>query len=362
MCKPTPPPQPPSPKHQGGGIRTAETVSVTNKPNILIALRKPLYDLLFAPAQQERLAALGAVTMQTQAGNLSEAQLAGLIASQDIVVASWGTPTFSDSVLASADRLKLVAYAAGSVKLLLPAKAFDAGLRVSHVAYSMSLPVAETTIALILLCLRKFHKIDRAFKDEGWFAARSFPPGGELAGSRVGVVGAGYTGRALIRRLLALEAEVWLCDPYVSEARAAEMGAQKASLERLMRHCPIVSLQAPATDETYRMIGAEQLSWLADGAILINTARGHLIDEAALLAELRTGRISAALDVFDQEPLPDDSPFRELDNLIITPHIAAVTHQSYKRQGEITVDEVARFVSEGQLRFEVTRDMLDTMA
>jgi len=123
-----------------------------------------------------------------------------------------------------------------------------------------------------------------------------------------------------------------------------------------------VTLQAPATAETYRMIGAEQLSWLRDGAIFINTARAHLIDEAALLAELRKGRISAALDVFDQEPLPDDSPFRELDNLIITPHIAAVTHPAYRRQGEITVDEVARFLSEGELRYEVTRDMLDTMA
>ena len=77
---------------------------------------------------------------------------------------------------------------------------------------------------------------------------------------------------------------------------------------------------------------------------------------------MQTGRISAALDVFDQEPLPDDSPFRGLDNLIITPHIAAVTHQAYKRQGEITVDEVASFLSEGKLRYEVTRDMLDTMA
>ena len=226
----------------------------------------------------------------------------------------------------------------------------------------MSIPVAETTLALILLCLRNYHKINRAFHDEGWAAARSTPPGDELAGNRVGVIGAGYTGRAVIRRLLAMDAEVWLCDPYVSEESAAALGVQKAALEPLMRQCPIVTLQAPATAETYRMIGAEQLSWLRDGAIFINTARAHLIDEAALLAELRTGRISAALDVFDQEPLPDDSPFRNLDNLIITPHIAAVTHQAYKRQGEITVDEVARFLSEGKLRFEVTRDMLDTMA
>lgn len=332
------------------------------RPKILIALRQALYDLLFAPAQQARLRGLGDVTMPAQAGDLSEAQLTALIGGHDIVITSWGSPTFSAAMLAEADRLKLIAHSAGSIKQLLPPPVFAAGRRVTHVAYSMSIPVAETTLALILLCLRRYHKIDRAFQDEGWAAARELPPGGELAGNRVGVIGAGYTGRAVIRRLLALEAQVWLCDPYVSEEDAAEMGARKVPLETLMRECPIVTLQAPATTETYRIIGAEQLSWLRDGAIFINTARAHLIDEAALLAELRTGRISAALDVFDQEPLPDDSPFRGLDNLIITPHIAAVTHQAYKRQGEITVDEVASFLSEGKLRHEVTRDMLDTMA
>ena len=332
------------------------------KPKILIALRPALFDLLFAKEEQARLRRLGDVTMPGQEGDLSEAQLTALIGGHEIVITSWGTPSFSAAVLAEADRLKLIAHSAGSIKLMLPPPVFAAGRRVTHVAYSMSIPVAETTLALILLCLRNYHKIDRAFKDHGWEAARALPPGAELTGNRVGVIGAGYTGRAVMRRLLGMEAEVWLCDPYVSEENAAAIGVRKVALETLMRQCPIVTLQAPATSESYRMIGADQLGWLRDGAILINTARAHLIDEAALLAELRSGRISAALDVFDQEPLPDDSPFRDLDNLIITPHIAAVTHQSYKRQGQITADEIESFLSEGKLRYEVTRDMLDTMA
>ena len=105
------------------------------------------------------------------------------------------------------------------------------------------------------------------------------------------------------------------------------------------------------------MIGAEQLSWLQDGAIFINTARRASHRRAALLAELQTGRISAALDVFEQEPLPDDSPFRESRATSSSPpHIAAVTEQAYKRAsgGQITVDEVARFLRDGKLRYEVT--------
>ena len=325
-------------------------------------MRPALFEQLFADEQQRRLRALGEATLQPHDDNLDEARLAQLISGRDIVITSWGTPTFSDSVLAAADRLQLIAHSAGTIKRLLPPAVFAEGRRVTHAAEAMAIPVAETTLLLILLCLRRFHQIDRVFKESGWAAARALGPGRELEGARIGVIGAGHTGRQVIAKLRALGAVLWLYDPYVGERKAAELGARKVGLERLLRECPLVSLQAPSTPETYRMLGAEQFSWLQDGAVFINTARTHPIDEAALLAELQSGRISAALDVFEQEPLPDDSPFRRLDNVIISPHIAAVTEQAYRRQGRIVTDEVARYLSVGELRYEVTRDMLDRMA
>lgn len=335
---------------------------MADRPEILIAMRPALYDQLFAGEQQARLRGLGAVTLQPGDDNLSEAQLTGLISGRDIVITSWGTPTFSDTVLAAADRLRLIVHSAGTIKRLLPPAVFADGRRVTHAAEAMAIPVAETTLLLILLCLRRFHRIDRAFKEAGWAAARDLGPGRELEGGRIGIIGAGHTGRAVIAKLGALGAELWLYDPYVSAAQAAKLGARKVALETLLRGCPVVSLQAPSTPETYRMLGAEQFSWLQDGAIFINTARTHPIEEAALLAELQSGRISAALDVFEQEPLPDNSPFRQLDNVIISPHMAAVTEQAYKRQGQISTDEVASYLSAGKLRYEVTGDMLDKMA
>ena len=333
-----------------------------DRPNILIAMRPALFDQLFADEQQALLDELGEVTLQQHTDNLDEAQLTRLIGGRDIVITCWGTPRFTDEVLSAADRLRLIAHAAGTIKRLLPPPVFAAGRRVTHAAEAMAIPVAETTLLLILLCLRRFHQVDRAFKDSGWAAARALGPGTELAGSRIGIIGAGHTGRAVIQKLVALGAVVWLYDPYVGAAQAAALGARNVDLETLLRECPLVSLHAPSTAETYRMLRAEQFSWLQDGACFINTARTHLIDEAALLAELQSGRISAALDVFEQEPLPDDSPFRRLDNVIITPHMAAVTEQAYKRQGQIITDEIAGFLREGKLRHEVTRDMLDTMA
>ena len=333
-----------------------------DKPNTLIAMRPALYDQLIAEEQQERLRNLGDVTIQPVEDNLTESELTGLIGGHDIVITGWGTPTFSETILAAADRLQLIAHSAGTIKRLLPPPVFADGRRVTHAAAAMAIPVAETTLLLILLCLRRFHKINRAFREESWAAARAFKPGNELAGTRIGIIGAGHTGRAVIKKLNALDAALWLYDPYVCEAEALLMGVKKVALETLMRECPVVSLQAPSTKETYRMLGAEQFGWLQDEAIFINTARTHPIVEEALLAELQSGRISAALDVFEQEPLSNESPFRQLNNVIISPHVAAVTHQAYLRQGQIITDEVASFLREGKLQYEVTRDMLDTMA
>ena len=333
-----------------------------DRPNILIAMRPALFEQLFAEEQQSRLRTLGELTLQPQVDNLDEAQLAQLISGRDIVVTCWGTPRFSEGVLAAAGRLRLIAHAAGTIKRLLPLPVFAAGRRVTHAAEAMAIPVAETTLLLILMSLRRLHQIDRAFKESGWAAARALGPGIELEGTRIGIIGAGHTGRAVIKRLAALGAVVWLYDPYVGAEQAAALGARKVGLEELLRDCPLVSLHAPSTAETFRMLGAAQFSWLQDGACFINTARTHLLDEAALLAELQSGRINAALDVFEQEPLPDDSPFRRLDNVIITPHMAAVTKQAYRRQGQIITDEIASYLSDGKLRYEVTRDMLDTMA
>ncbi len=335
---------------------------MAKKTNILVAIRPALFHMLFAPAQQKRLRALGNVTTQSEASNLSQAQLARLIQDQDIVITCWGSPRFSDAVLAAAKRLKLIAHAAGTIKRMLPPPVFGDGRRVTHAAAAMANPVAETSLLLILLCLRRFHQIDRVFKNEGWAQAKALTPGTELAGTRIGIIGAGHTGRALIKKLHALDARLWLCDPYLSESAAADMGARKVDLETLLRECPVVTLQAPATDETHRMIGARQFSWMRDGAIFINTARPRLVDHQALLAELQSGRISAALDVFEDEPLPSKSRLRQLDNVIITPHIASITHQARHRQGAIITDEVASFLQGGELRYEVTRAMLDTMA
>lgn len=333
------------------------------EPLIWVALRPSLYTELFAPESDRTLRALGVVVFQDQERSFSVQELAERIPGFDIVITGWGTPTFSEEVLTAAPELQLIAHTAGSIKQLLPPAVFERGIQVTHAAVAIAPAVAEMTLLLILLALRRVQRYDQWLKSGAtWAETKALGMGQELAGNRVGVVGAGYTGSCVIKLLQALHAEVWVADPYLSPERAITLGVRKVELNELMTHCSVVTLQAPPTAETHHMIGARELALLPDGAIFVNTARAHLVDQAALLAELRSGRIQAALDVFDQEPLPPDSPFRQLENVILTPHIAGASRQARWRQGQTIVEELQRFVAGEPLYYQVTRQMLATMA
>jgi phosphoglycerate dehydrogenase-like enzyme len=186
--------------------------------------------------------------------------------------------------------------------------------------------------------------------------------GPELAASQIGVVGAGLIGRLYIGKVRALGAEVAVFDPYLSEDDAAALGVERVTLAELMRTCPIVAVHAPTTPETHHMIGAAELALMADGGYLVNTARSWVVDQAALLAELRSGRLRAALDVFDEEPLPADHPYRSLENVILTPHVAGATAQTNERQGAFAVEDLRRFFAGEPLLHEVTPERYRVMA
>lgn len=334
-----------------------------NNPKIFVCLRPALYQELFTAESDRALRQLGQVVLQAEETNLTPAMLAGRIPGVDIVITGWGSPQFTPEVLQAAGQLRLIAHSAGSIKKMLPLAVFEAGLAVTHAASAIAPAVAEMTLLLILLCLRRVHEFNQKLKaGDSWESTKTMGLGRELAGQRVGVVGAGYTGRQVIQLLQALQADIWVYDPYLGPERASQLGVRKVALANLLADCPIVTLQAPPTSETYHIIGAKELALLQDGAIFINTARSHLVDQAALLAELQSGRIQAALDVFDQEPLPPDSPFRALANVIITPHVAGASQQARLRQGSTIVAEIKRFLTGEPLHYQVTLEMLETMA
>ena len=342
----------------------------TSRVKILVVLKPNLYEILFSPESDQSLRKLGDVAFRGTETDLTSEELGALLPGVDWLVGGWGTPRFTPTVLGAADRLRLYVHTAGSIKGTLPPAVFERGIQVTHGAGAIATAVADMAVCLIWMLLRQPHRLDRAIKaGKSWAECRSPVTGltstglgRELSGQRIGVLGAGHTGQCFVKLVRALGCDVWVYDPYLSDERAAELGVRKAALDDLLIGCPIVSSHLPSTDETHHMIGARELKLLQDGAILTNTARSWVMDQDALLAELQSGRIQAALDVFDQEPLPLDSPFRALDNVVLTPHVAGGTVEARYRQGEYMVEEMRRFLAGEALKYGVTKDMLAIMA
>ncbi|MCG3769879.1 MAG: Hydroxypyruvate reductase [Nitrosomonadaceae bacterium] len=334
------------------------------KPNVLIELPPRLYDQLFSKEAANELLQAADVTRNWEPRNWTSSVLASKIPGYHAVITGWGSPTFTTEVLDACDGLELIAHSAGTIKEVLPLAVFTHSITVTHAASAIAPAVAEMTLLLILLCLRKVHLLNQSLKTgDKWDTAKQIGIGKELAGQNVGVVGAGYTGQQVIKLLVACNANVSAYDPYLSEERARQLKVEQvAHLDGLFVKCPIVTMHAPSVRDTYHMVGARQLSLLSDGGIFINTARSSVVNSDALLAELRTGRIQAAVDVFDQEPLPIDNPFRHLPNAILTPHVAGASQQALLRQGQTIVDECRRFFNGQSLLYTITANMLDTMA
>jgi phosphoglycerate dehydrogenase-like enzyme len=330
---------------------------------IAVLVPDPHYDRVLSGEARSRLAALGEVVRPATSTRELAPLLPDVLAGADVCLTGWGTPPLPIAALPADARLRLIAHTAGSVRHLIPPEAYARGIQVAHAAAVIADAVAEITLLLMLEGLRRVGEMDRRMKEGMPFAeAGNVYPGDLLHGQRVGLVAAGYVGRRVVRLLAPFAVDLSIYDPYLSDRDAAELDARRVDLEALFAENRIVSVHAPITPETRHMIGASHLALLREGAILINTARSWSVDQAALLAELQRGRIWAALDVFDNEPLPQDSPFRRLTNVVLTPHVAGRSLTTLRTQGEAMVQEIERWCHGESLRFPVTESMLPIMA
>jgi phosphoglycerate dehydrogenase-like enzyme len=291
------------------------------------------------------------------------AQLPQVLPQVDACLTGWGAPALSSELLAQSGRLKIIAHAAGSIKMLVPPTAFAQGIVVCHAAAIIAGAVAEATLLLMLSGLRRFHLFDHALKEgRPWSDVGNLYAGHQLAGRTVGLVGCGTVARRVIGLLQPFGVRILVYDPYLSDDEAARLQVTPAALDRLMAESDVVSNHAPITPETHHLIGARELALLRDGVLFINTARAWTLDDRALLAELKTGRFWAALDVFETEPLPEDSPVRRLPNVFLTPHKAGHTVETYHRQGAAMVEDLERFFRGEPLRYQVSPDAYAIMA
>jgi phosphoglycerate dehydrogenase-like enzyme len=326
---------------------------------IAILIPETTWRQVISPAAAQRLETLGRLRRVDAA---DPGQVRDALARAEVALTGWRSPKLTADLLAGAPQLKLIAHTAGSVKGLIDPSAWERGIAVSHAANLIASAVAELCLLLELLGLRRVHELDRTVRAGAWWGERRDDPGELLRGKKVGLVGCGYVARQHLALLKAFNCEVSVYDPYLSDDAAAALGVRKTDLDSIFRDNQVVSNHAPITPETKGLVGARQLALLQPGSVFVNTARAYTVDYAALLAELRTGRFFAALDVFEKEPLPGDSPFIGLPNVFLTPHAAGHSEDSHFAQGAAMVDEIGRFFAGEPLQYRVTQEQLAIMA
>ena len=333
--------------------------------SIVVAIHAPLRQSISNAAADDALRRLAArvianETDQPWSTHELVAQLEGSVAG---LITSWGSPPVDAEVLDAAPNLQIIGHAAGTVKRLLDREVWARGVRVTHAAATIAEAVAEYTLTAILAGLRRLPAYNARLHAGGpWRDDAEAQWGRSLYGKRVGIVAASQVGRRVIPLVLAFTRDVVVYDPYLTEQAAGELNVVSLELDELMATSDVVTLHAPILPATRHMIDRAQLDRMKPGALLVNSARAWLVEEQALLEVLQTGAIAAVLDVFDDEPLPPDSAFRAIDNVILTPHIAGKTSDTHHRLLQTVVEDFERHFSDRPLAHEVLAADLDRLA
>lgn len=317
-------------------LRTA--ASVMPVPRIVVT------DATFPHLDREREVAA------RHGARLEEARCAS---AEDVIAAARGTDVLlvqfaqvtEKAIEALAPNAAIVRYGLGLDNIDLPA-ARRKGIRVAYVPDYATGEVADHTAALILTALRKVLALDRSVRDGRWDPVGVCKPLQGFAQSVAGFVGFGRIGREVFARLKPFGFAGIVSDPYADSATLDSAGARAVALDTLFSTADVITLHAPLTPATRHLVNSQRLEQMKATAVIVNTARGALIDTSALERALAAGRIGgAALDVFEDEPLPASSRLRQMPNVILTPHAAWYSAQAAERVQTLAADEVDRHLS-----------------
>ncbi len=287
------------------------------------------------------------------------------------MITTWDSPNFGEDLTSFAPRLRMIAHCGGEVK-----KRFDASLftklTITNSAGPFARPAAEFAAAFLLYTARNIDAYRAAMQKHPIEIYTTLHNTGKLknsrtiveglAGKEVSMIGMGRIGRTLMELLMGFDIRWLVHDPYASQKPSCDIKIQFLPLSTVLKRGNHLVVAAAATEKTNRMLNAERLAMLPDGATVINVARGSLIDLSALTNEVRSGRLRCALDVTDpEEPLPANHPLRKLAGAILTPHVAAGGLETRGEIADVVLDDLERFFHGGSVQNRVTPAMLERM-
>ncbi len=330
-------------------------------PKILFALSPALRDEIFSRESLRRAESFAETQYFGGPGDMDREQLLAAISDLTGLVTGWGSPRVTEEILAMAPQLRIICHSAGSVRPYVCDQVFERGVCVTNAASAIAVSVAETTIGLMIASLRHLCEYNEHLWKGG---TGKFDPGPthELTGKTVGIVGMGEVGRRVIALLKAFSCRILVFDPYKSAQEVENAGGLSASLQDVFARSDIVSLHAPDIPSNTHMISKSLLGLLRDHALFVNTARGRLVDEEALIEEVRSGRIHCALDVFEGQASEVAKTLSGVRNAILTPRIAGRSVEARRRQGDVVVEDLELFFGGKRPRNLVSKEMMEWMA
>ncbi|MEU5998270.1 hydroxyacid dehydrogenase [Streptomyces sp. NPDC047197] len=333
------------------------------RPRTALAMARDAATAVLGPGA---LAALGQVCdlePDTVLDDFTTERARSVLRDVEVLVTGWGCPPLDAAALAAAPRLRAVVHTAGSVRGHITPECWERGIEVSSAAAANALPVAEYTVAMILLSGKQVLERAREFKatrrrDE-WLGLSH---GVGNYGRGVGILSASMIGRRVIELLRPYDLQVLLHDPYVSDEEAKALGVRPVGIRELFANSDVVSVHTPLLPATRGLVGRELIAAMRHEAVLINTARGAVLDQDALTEAALAGRIRAVLDVTDPEVLPPEHPLWECDNVMITPHLAGSQGNEWGRLADLAVAELGRWAAGDGFAHAVRRERLAYLA
>ena len=279
----------------------------------------------------------------------------------EVIITSWSSPKISKEILDLCPDLKLVLHAAGSIKPIMSDEYVAKKIPISNSACAIGEGVAETALGFALSACKGFYQLNANTSKGLWGESRDLIVK-DFYDIKVGVISGGFVGRHMVKLLKNFHVDILMYDPILSKEQIEEIGATKVELNELMAESDVVTIHAPSIPATDNMINKDNLKLMKEGAVLINTARGSIINEADLIAELRRHRIFACIDVTNPEPPTPLNELRFMDNVVLTPHIAGTVTNGLKRIALHVCEELERFNKGEKLKAGVNLDNLDKLA
>ncbi|MFC8262124.1 hydroxyacid dehydrogenase [Streptomyces sp. NPDC057291] len=339
------------------------TLTTARRPRAAVAMKPDAAAAVLAPRSLAALAEVCALAPLPVLDDFTTGRARAALADAELLVTGWGCPPLDETVLAAAPRLRAVVHTAGSVRGHITEACWDRGIEVSSAAAANALPVAEYTVAMILLSGKRALERARDYRAErrrdDWL--RTSPEVGNY-GRTVGILSASLIGRRVIELLRPYDLRVLLHDPYVSATDAAELGVRPVELAELFAQSDVVSVHTPLLPATRGLVSRELLTSMRPDGVLINTSRGAVVDQDALTDVLRQDRIRAILDVTDPDTLPSAHPLWECDNALITPHLAGSQGNEWQRLVDLAVREIGRWAAGDGFAHPVRRERLAFLA